>query len=63
MTVAEVTSKRGETADDHDANPSLERETREPVSRQIIPFLITLATVAFAVLLGWAMWGAYMGAP
>ena len=29
----------------------------------MIPFLITLATVALAGLLGWAMWNAYMGAP
>jgi multidrug resistance efflux pump len=27
------------------------------------PFLITLAAVALAGLLGWAMWGVYMGAP
>jgi len=31
--------------------------------RQIFPLLITLATVAFAVGLGQAMWDAYMGAP
>jgi multidrug resistance efflux pump len=30
---------------------------------RIVPILITLATVAFAAALGWAMWGAYMGAP
>ncbi|MGH6840964.1 MAG: HlyD family secretion protein, partial [Methylocella sp.] len=30
---------------------------------RIIPVLITLATVAFAVPLGWAMWDAYMGTP
>lgn len=30
---------------------------------QIIQFLITLATVALAGLLGRAMWGVYMGAP
>src|SRR5258705_690224 len=30
---------------------------------EIRPFLITLAAVALAGLLGWAMWGAYMGAP
>jgi multidrug resistance efflux pump len=28
-----------------------------------MPFIITLATVALAGLLGWAMWGVYMGAP
>ena len=43
----------------------LEPEAREPIRRRIriIPFLITLAAVALAGLLGWAMWGAYMGAP
>ena len=65
MTVTEITSKRGKTADDHDASQPLEPATREPVRRHIppIPFLITLATVALAALLGWAMWRAYMGAP
>ena len=30
---------------------------------RIVPVLITLATIAVAVPLGWAMWDAYMGAP
>jgi multidrug resistance efflux pump len=30
---------------------------------RVIPLLITLATIALAVPLGWAMWNAYMGAP
>jgi multidrug resistance efflux pump len=30
---------------------------------RILPFVITLATVAVAGALGWAMWDAYMGAP
>ena len=30
---------------------------------RIIPFVITLATIAVAGALGWAMWNAYMGAP
>jgi len=30
---------------------------------RIIPLLITLATAGLAVVLGWAMWSAYMGAP
>src|SRR6201981_1442760 len=37
-----------------------------PARRQrfrIFPLLITLAVIAVAVVLGWAMWGAYMGAP
>ena len=66
MTVTEVTSKRDRTADDCDeAAPSLPPETRAATTRrmQIRPFLITLAAAALAGLLGWAMWGAYMGAP
>src|SRR6516162_5468890 len=30
---------------------------------RILPFVITLATIAVAGALGWAMWGAYMGTP
>jgi multidrug resistance efflux pump len=65
MTVAEVTSKRGKPDDDHDATRLLVPEAPAPAKRstQVVPFLITLATVAIAGLLGWAMWGVYMGAP
>jgi multidrug resistance efflux pump len=65
MTVTEVTSKRGKMADDHDAIRSPEPTPRGPARRRIriVPFMITLATVALAGLLGWAMWGVYMGAP
>lgn len=65
MTVAEITSKRGKTEDDHDATPSLVPETPAPAGRriQMRPVLLTLATVGLAGLLGWAMWRAYMGAP
>jgi len=66
MTVAEVTSKHDKAADylDRDA-PSRRPEARTATRRrmQIGPFLITLAAVALAGLLGWAMWGVYMGAP
>ena len=44
--------------------------TRPPTYRyfprlhiRIVPVLITLATTAVAMVLGWAMWNAYMGAP
>src|SRR5262249_7063225 len=30
---------------------------------RVLPLLITLATIAVAVVLGWAMWDAYVGAP
>jgi multidrug resistance efflux pump len=66
MTVAEVTSKRDNAVDDlyRDA-PSLPPESRTATRRntKIRPFLITLAAVALAGLLGWAMWGVYMEAP
>ena len=48
------------------AVPSLEPASREPHQAphaRSFRFLITLATVALAGLLGWAMWDAYMGAP
>jgi multidrug resistance efflux pump len=65
MTVAEITSKRGKTEDDQGATPSLVPEPPAPARRrmQMLPVLLTLATVAVAGLVGWAMWGAYMGAP
>jgi multidrug resistance efflux pump len=64
MTVTEITSKRGKTEDDRDARRSVEPKTRGLRPRTpIIPILITLAAVALAGLLGWAMWGSYMGAP
>ena len=65
MTVAEITTKRGKTEDDHDATPSLVPETPAPARRRMrmLPVLVTLATVAVAGLLGCAMWRAYMSAP
>jgi multidrug resistance efflux pump len=66
MTITEVTSKRSETVDDRDETvPSPPPDSRAITSRrmEIGPFLITLATVALAGLLGWAMWNVYMGAP
>jgi multidrug resistance efflux pump len=43
----------------------LESTSRKLAARRmrLIPFLITLTTVALAGLLGWAMWSVYMGAP
>jgi multidrug resistance efflux pump len=66
MTVAEVTSKRDKAADDLDRDvPSRPPESRTATERrlEIRPFLITLAAVALAGLLGWAMWDVYMAAP
>jgi len=66
MTVTEVTSKRDKAVDDFDRDaPSRPPESRTATKRsmEIGPFLITLAAVALAGLLGWAMWGVYMEAP
>jgi multidrug resistance efflux pump len=66
MTVTDVTSKRDNAADDlyRDAR-SRPTEPRTAAKRRLEmrPFLITLAAVALAGLLGWAMWGVYMEAP
>jgi multidrug resistance efflux pump len=65
MTVTEVTPKRGKAADDHAPFRSPEPASRAPERprMRIIPFLLTLATVALAGLLGWGMWEVYMGTP
>src|SRR5882757_44801 len=66
MTVTEVTSKRDKAADDRDRDaPSRPPESRTAPERrlEIRPLLITLAAVALAGLLGWAMWGVYMEGP
>jgi multidrug resistance efflux pump len=66
MTVTEITSKRDGAADDFDREvPSRRPEPRTAPGRklEIRPFLITLAAVALAGLLGWAMWGVYMEGP
>jgi RND family efflux transporter MFP subunit len=43
------------------ARPPVHNMRKRPI--RAIPFLITLATTAFAIVLGWAMWDAYMAAP
>jgi multidrug resistance efflux pump len=65
MTVAEVTSKRDKADDLYGdaASPPPESRTAPRRRLEIRPFLITLAAVALAGLLGWAMWGVYMEAP
>jgi multidrug resistance efflux pump len=66
MTVVEVTSKRDNAADNLDRDaPSYAPESSTATRRglEIRPFLITLAAVALAGLLGWAMWGVYMEGP
>jgi multidrug resistance efflux pump len=66
MTIAEVTSKRSEPADDRDAAaPPQPKSPAAVVPRRtpVVGFLITLGTVVLAGLLGWAMWRVYVGSP
>jgi multidrug resistance efflux pump len=65
MTVTEVKLKSDKTAEDREAIRSLDPTSYEPARRRRrkLPFLITLAGVALAGVLGWAAWGLYMGSP
>ncbi len=63
MTEAETKSQSGKIAVDRGAVWSPELPARPKIRPRIIPVLITLVTVALAVLFGWAMWDAYMGTP
>jgi multidrug resistance efflux pump len=59
-----VTKPERKNADLHllrSAQPAVQKMRKAPI--QTVPLLITLATTVFAVVLGWAMWDAYMGAP
>jgi multidrug resistance efflux pump len=60
MTVREITSKRGRTANYGDAAALAPMPDSRVLARRrmpVIPFLITLGVMALAV------WGEYMGAP
>src|ERR1700722_14323450 len=65
MSNVELRSSRvAEKAPEGDVSPppaSVGDKTRPRL--RIAPVLITLAAIALAVPLGWAMWNAYMGAP
>src|SRR5467141_3181275 len=65
MSDVETKAKRESAADAPAAVWSPEPTPREPPRRRprVLPLLITLATIAVAVVLGRAMWDAYMGAP
>jgi len=66
MTVTEATSKRAQTAEDRDDAVPLhppESPAATMHRARIRPILITLAVVLLAGLLGWGMWGTYMGTP
>jgi multidrug resistance efflux pump len=65
MSDVETKLKRDTPKGDHVTPPAPEPTTPETTRRRlrVVPYLVTLATIALAVLLGWAMWDAYMGAP
>src|ERR1700744_4542562 len=65
MSEVETKAKRAAAADTPAAVGSPEPPTRDRPRRRlrILPVLITLAVIAVAVVLGRAMWDAYMGAP
>jgi multidrug resistance efflux pump len=68
MTASEVTSRRNSPEAVPAAAPPAAREIRAPAKRppravRVMPFAVTLAAAVLAALLGWAMWGAYMGTP
>lgn len=65
MTIADAHSKHGKAAEERDPFPSFVPSSSAPAKghSRLIPFVITLATVAIAISLGWAMWRAYMGGP
>jgi multidrug resistance efflux pump len=69
LTVTEIISKRNATDDDAAPVPpsapvtgASKTEGRARLPR-VGPILITLVTAAIAVILGWAMWDAYMATP
>jgi len=65
MSKVELRSNSATTKGDGGAVTSLPPSARDSTTShlRIVPVLITLATVALAALLTWAMWQAYMGAP
>jgi multidrug resistance efflux pump len=65
MSDVETKAKRESAADAPAAVWSPEPKPRETPRRRprVLPLLITLATIAVALVLGRAMWDAYMGAP
>jgi multidrug resistance efflux pump len=65
MTDVKVKLKRDTRRDDSSTVLPPKSTTGDPTRPRlrVIPLLITLATIALAVPLSWAMWDAYMGAP
>jgi multidrug resistance efflux pump len=68
LTVTEIISKRNATDDGAAPVPPSAPDIgtiakRHALPLRVGPILITLTTAAAAGILGWAMWGAYMGGP
>ena len=63
MSDAEIKSEPAKVVDLPARAPPPARPTLAKARLRIVPLLITLATTAVAIVLGWAMWNAYMGAP
>jgi len=64
MSDVEAKSERGRSADLRVVSSAQSAARAIHRTRiRVVPLLITLATTALAVGLGWAMWNAYMGAP
>jgi multidrug resistance efflux pump len=63
--VPEARAPADKTPDDRVSDPSLQPQARTAAKHpmRIMRFLITLAAVTLAALLGWAMLAVYMGAP
>jgi multidrug resistance efflux pump len=64
MSSTELRSAHARPSDGSDVPPHVASEHNNIRSRvRVAPILITLGTVSVAVLLAWATWGVYMGAP
>ena len=64
MSSVELRSEHTTQSDGNDVPPQVARDRDSINSRmRVVPILITLGTVAAAVLLAWATWQVYMGSP
>src|SRR5229473_3496892 len=64
MSSVELRSEHTTQSDGGDVPPHVARDRDNINSRmRVVPILITLGTVAAAVLLAWATWQVYMGSP
>src|SRR5712671_1640562 len=64
MSNVELTSERTTQSNGGDFRPQVARDHDDIKPRmRVVPILITLGTVAAAILLAWATWQVYMGSP